>query len=94
MGEIHSNDINCIDWSTHDSNFLLTGSSDQSANITDLRKGMPLTSNTGHSSPVTCVQFAPFSSSVVASADQDLLIWDFVYIYIYILYLERRNRIK
>ena len=33
----HSDDINCIDWNQKDENLIVTGSSDTTANIIDLR---------------------------------------------------------
>ena len=37
IDDIHSDDINCIDWNPHNHNLLLAGSSDHSVSIIDLR---------------------------------------------------------
>ena len=35
---VHSGDVNCVDWSALDANYLVTGSNDRSVCIVDLRK--------------------------------------------------------
>ena len=37
IDEIHSDDINCVDWNPHNSNLLLAGSSDHSVSVIDIR---------------------------------------------------------
>lgn len=37
IDNIHKQDINCVDWSEINLNYIMTGSSDESAKIIDLR---------------------------------------------------------
>ena len=38
FADIHKNDINCVDWSSFDTNYICTGSTDQSIALIDIRK--------------------------------------------------------
>ncbi|CAI0627984.1 unnamed protein product [Linum tenue] len=78
-------DLHSVDWSPHDSNFILTGSADNSVCMFDRRS---LTSNgvgshvhkfEGHKAAVLCVQWCPDKSSVFGSSAEDgiLNIWDY-----------------
>nr|XP_018684678.1 PREDICTED: WD-40 repeat-containing protein MSI4-like isoform X2 [Musa acuminata subsp. malaccensis] len=81
----HDGDINCVDWSPHDENFLLTGSADSSVKIFDRRNltsggaGSSLHTFQHHKAAVLCVQWSPDKSSVFGSAGEDNLvnIWDY-----------------
>ncbi|CAL1357585.1 unnamed protein product [Linum trigynum] len=78
-------DLHSVDWSPHDSNFILTGSADNSVCMFDRRS---LTSNgvgshvhkfEGHNAAVLCVQWCPDKASVFGSSAEDglLNIWDY-----------------
>ncbi|CAI0387984.1 unnamed protein product [Linum tenue] len=78
-------DLHSVDWSPHDSNFILTGSADNSVCMFDRRS---LTSNgvgshvhkfEGHKAAVLCVQWCPDKASVFGSSAEDglLNIWDY-----------------
>ncbi|URE16882.1 WD-40 repeat-containing protein [Musa troglodytarum] len=76
----HDGDINCVDWSPHDENFILTGSADSSVKMFDRRN---LTSGGAGSSLHTFrhhkAAWSPDKSSVFGSAGEDNLIniWDY-----------------
>ena len=72
---VHSGDVNCVDWSALDANYLVTGSNDRSVCIVDLRKQEVTTRLSGHLSPVNSVQFCPFSHEYVASCADSLNLW-------------------
>jgi WD40 repeat protein len=48
MGDIHTADINCLDWCKSDSNIFATGSSDKSVAIIDRRKVYRITTVAAH----------------------------------------------
>ena len=80
----HDKDLHCVDWNTHDINFILTGSADNAVHMFDRRKlnsrgvGSPVYKFKGHDAPVLCVQWCPIKSSVFGSGAEDGLIniWD------------------
>ena len=47
MNNIHKDDINSVDWSKTDPNYVVTGSSDCEVNIIDIRK-ISSQSSSGH----------------------------------------------
>ncbi|KAL3528627.1 hypothetical protein ACH5RR_007949 [Cinchona calisaya] len=81
----HSADLHCVDWNPHDTNFILTGSADNTVHMFDRRNltsggvGSPVHTFEGHSAAVLCVQWSPCKSSVFGSAAEDgiLNLWDF-----------------
>lgn len=80
----HDGDLHCVDWSSHDINFILTGSADNTVHMFDRRKlnsrgvGSPVYKFEGHDAAVLCVQWCPDKSSVFGSCAEDgiLNIWD------------------
>ncbi|KAK2382958.1 WD-40 repeat-containing protein MSI4 [Trifolium repens] len=80
----HDGDLNCVDWNTHDINFIMTGSADNTVCMFDRRKlnsrgvGSPVYKFEGHDAPVLCVQWCPNKSSVFGSGAEDgiINIWD------------------
>jgi WD40 repeat protein len=74
--DIHSDDINCVDWNRHDENLLLTGSSDFTVSIVDIRNCKSIKYFDQHSSSVNYVKWSPFKENVFASAGSTLMIWD------------------
>ncbi|KAK2425191.1 WD-40 repeat-containing protein MSI4 [Trifolium repens] len=80
----HDGDLHCVDWNTHDINFILTGSADNTVHMFDRRKlnsrgvGSPVYKFEGHDAPVLCVQWCPNKSSVFGSGAEDgiINIWD------------------
>ncbi|CAJ2661111.1 unnamed protein product [Trifolium pratense] len=81
----HDGDLHCVDWNTHDINFILTGSADNTVRMFDRRKlnsrgvGSPVYKFEGHEAPVLCVQWCPNKSSVFGSGAEDgiINIWDY-----------------
>ncbi|KAM7480551.1 hypothetical protein LguiA_028764 [Lonicera macranthoides] len=81
----HNADLHCVDWNPHDTNFILTGSADNSVRMFDRRNltsggvGSPVHIFEGHSAAVLCVQWSPDKSSVFGSSAEDgiLNIWDY-----------------
>lgn len=80
----HDGDVHCVDWNTHDINFILTGSADNTVRMFDRRRlnsrgvGSPVYKFEGHDEPVLCVQWNPAKSSVFGSGAEDgiINIWD------------------
>ncbi|CAI9764672.1 unnamed protein product [Fraxinus pennsylvanica] len=66
----HSADLHCVDWNSHDENYILTGSDGV---------GLPVHKFAGHTSAVLCVQWSPGKHSVFGSSAEDglLNIWDY-----------------
>ncbi|XP_047176616.1 WD-40 repeat-containing protein MSI4-like isoform X2 [Vigna umbellata] len=85
VDKAHKGDLHCVDWSPHDSNFILTGSADNTVHMFDRRNlkssgvGSPVYKFEGHDAAVLCVQWSPDKSSVFGSAAEDgiLNIWDY-----------------
>ncbi|KAK4778431.1 hypothetical protein SAY86_005959 [Trapa natans] len=81
----HNADLHCVDWNPHDSNLILTGSTDNSIHMFDRRNltsngvGSPVYKFEGHKAAVLCVQWSPDESSVFGSSAEDglLNIWDY-----------------
>ncbi|KAJ3684732.1 hypothetical protein LUZ61_013896 [Rhynchospora tenuis] len=81
----HQADIHCVDWNAHDTNLILTGSSDNSVYMFDRRKftagwvASPIHEFEGHTAPILSIQWCPDRASVFASAAEDgmLNIWDY-----------------
>ncbi|KAL6585826.1 WD-40 repeat-containing protein msi4 [Orobanche minor] len=81
----HNADLHCVDWNSHDENYILTGSADNTVHMFDCRNltsdgvGLPVHKFQGHNAAVLCVQWSPDKSSVFgSSADDGLLnIWDY-----------------
>ncbi|KAK7325119.1 hypothetical protein VNO77_29209 [Canavalia gladiata] len=84
VDKAHDGDLHCVDWNSHDINFILTGSADNTVHMFDRRnltKGRvrsPVYKFEGHDAAVLCVQWNPDKSSVFGSAAEDgmLNIWD------------------
>ncbi|CAI2367505.1 unnamed protein product [Moneuplotes crassus] len=76
IDEIHSDDINCVDWNPHDHNLLLAGSSDHSVSLIDIRNGKCINYFDQHKSEVSYVQWSPFKENIFASSGDSLMIWD------------------
>ncbi|KAJ3694985.1 hypothetical protein LUZ60_000362 [Juncus effusus] len=80
----HEADLHCVDWNSHDTNLILTGSADNTVKLFDRRKlisnggSAPVHEFEGHDSAVLCVQWCPDKSSVFGSSAEDglLNIWD------------------
>ncbi|KAK2368789.1 WD-40 repeat-containing protein MSI4 [Trifolium repens] len=80
----HDGDLHCVDWNTHDINFILTGSADNTVRMFDRRKlnsqgvGSLVYKFEGHNAPVLCVQWCPDKSSVFGSGAENgiINIWD------------------
>ncbi|EYU28409.1 hypothetical protein ABFS82_12G121900 [Erythranthe guttata] len=81
----HNADLHCVDWNSHDDNFILTGSADHTVCMFDRRNlnsagiGSPVHKFEGHSAAVLCVQWSPDKTSVFGSSAEDglLNIWDY-----------------
>ncbi|KAL8503063.1 hypothetical protein ACS0TY_021980 [Phlomoides rotata] len=81
----HNADLHCVDWNSHDENYILTGSADHTVcmfdrrNLTSDGNGMPVHKFEGHSAAVLCVQWSPDKCSVFGSSAEDglLNIWDY-----------------
>lgn len=81
----HNADLHCVDWNPHDTNFILTGSADNSVCMFDRRNltsggvGSPVHTFEGHSAAVLCVQWSPHKRSVFGSSAEDgiLNLWDY-----------------
>ncbi|MQL80227.1 hypothetical protein Taro_012687 [Colocasia esculenta] len=75
----HDADLHCVDWNPHDSNFILTGSADNSVRMFDRRNltsggiGSPIHIFEGHKAA-----WCPDKASVFGSAAEDgfLNVWD------------------
>ncbi|KAG8367241.1 hypothetical protein BUALT_Bualt16G0052100 [Buddleja alternifolia] len=81
----HNADLHCVDWNSHDENYILTGSADHAVcmfdrrNLTSNGVGSPVHKFEGHSAAVLCVQWSPDKRSVFGSSAEDglLNIWDY-----------------
>lgn len=81
----HNADLHCVDWNSHDENYILTGSADHTVCMYDRRSltsngiGSPVHKFEGHSAAVLCVQWSPDKCSVFGSSAEDglLNIWDY-----------------
>ncbi|KAJ4806967.1 Transducin family protein / WD-40 repeat family protein [Rhynchospora pubera] len=81
----HDDDLHCVDWNTHDTNLILTGSADNTVRIFDRRNltaggvGSPIYKFEGHNAPILSIQWCPDIASVFASGAEDgfLNIWDY-----------------
>lgn len=88
--QAHTDDINTVDWSKHDTHYVATGSNDQTVSILDLRR---LTAEAptdkaqlcpavvrqlkgAHSSSINVVRFSAHSKDYLASSGDALVIWD------------------
>ena len=78
LREVHSSDINTVDWSRHDEWLLATGSNDTLVKLLDLRQsGNPIISCLHkHQSKVHQVKFADFDRRYLASSGDSLVFWD------------------
>lgn len=78
LREVHSSDINTVDWSKHDEWLLSTGSNDTLVKLLDLRQsGNPIISCLHkHKSKVDKVKFADFDRRYLASSGDSLVFWD------------------
>ncbi|KAL3829984.1 hypothetical protein ACJIZ3_018786 [Penstemon smallii] len=86
----HNADLHCVDWNSHDENYILTGyflkgfsdyrSADHTVCMFDRRNltadgvGSPLHKFKGHSAAVLCVQWCPDKRSVFGSSAEDGLL--------------------
>ncbi|EPS59609.1 hypothetical protein M569_15196, partial [Genlisea aurea] len=81
----HNSDLHCVDWNSHDDNYILTGSADRSVHMFDRRNitsngvGLPVHKFEGHTAAVLCVQWSPDNRSIFGSSAEDglLNIWDY-----------------
>ncbi|XP_042060736.1 WD-40 repeat-containing protein MSI4-like [Salvia splendens] len=81
----HNADLHCVDWNSHDENYILTGSADNTVCMFDRRNitangiGSPVHKFAGHKAAVLCVQWSPDKCSVFGSSAEDglLNIWDY-----------------
>ncbi|PIN25126.1 Nucleosome remodeling factor, subunit CAF1/NURF55/MSI1 [Handroanthus impetiginosus] len=81
----HNADLHCVDWNSHDENYILTGSADNAVcmfdrrNLTSNGVGAPVHKFEGHTAAVLCVQWSPDKRSVFGSSAEDglLNIWDY-----------------
>ncbi|XP_042004217.1 WD-40 repeat-containing protein MSI4-like isoform X2 [Salvia splendens] len=81
----HDADIHCVDWNSHDENYILTGSEDNTVCMFDRRNisasgvGIPVHKFSGHNAAVLSVQWSPDKCSVFGSSAEDglLNIWDY-----------------
>lgn len=81
--DAHEQEINCADFNPRSEFLLVTGSSDKTAALWDLRNiKNKLHSFNSHSDELLQVQWAPFNESVFASASADrrLAVWDLSHI--------------
>eukprot|EP00511_Aplanochytrium_stocchinoi_P002955 CAMPEP_0204824780 /NCGR_PEP_ID=MMETSP1346-20131115/2764_1 /ASSEMBLY_ACC=CAM_ASM_000771 /TAXON_ID=215587 /ORGANISM="Aplanochytrium stocchinoi, Strain GSBS06" /LENGTH=450 /DNA_ID=CAMNT_0051952115 /DNA_START=163 /DNA_END=1515 /DNA_ORIENTATION=- len=75
----HSAEVNCLSFSPFNQYLLLTGSSDNTIKLWDMRNmKRSLHSFEGHKDDVLQVHWAPFSEAVMASCSQDrrIMVWD------------------
>ncbi|KAL2480170.1 WD-40 repeat-containing protein MSI4 [Abeliophyllum distichum] len=81
----HNADLHCVDWNSHDENYILTGSADHTVSMFDRRNltsdgvRSPVHKFEGHTAPVLCVQWSPEKCSVFGTSAEDglLNIWDY-----------------
>ncbi|KAL2457668.1 WD-40 repeat-containing protein MSI4 [Abeliophyllum distichum] len=81
----HNADLHCVDWNSHDENYILTGSADHTVSMFDRRNltsdgvRSPIHKFEGHTAPVLCVQWSPEKCSVFGTSAEDglLNIWDY-----------------
>mmetsp|Transcript_43529 Transcript_43529/g.42011 ORF Transcript_43529/g.42011 Transcript_43529/m.42011 type:complete len:99 (-) Transcript_43529:178-474(-) len=79
LQNLHKVDINSVDWSNCDSNYVVTGSTDKNVHIVDIRKtgsDSVVRKLSYHQNSINVVKFSPFSKDFVASSGDKLLIWD------------------
>ena len=84
MSDAHSGDLNCVDWSPLDKNYVLTGSQDTTLVLHDMRvmgsksQASILKRLHGHAAPVMGVQWCPHRANFFASSGEDntVLLWD------------------
>jgi len=77
--DAHSHEVNSVDFNKQEQNLLLSGSSDKSVGVWDIRNmRVKLASLEYHNEAVYGVKWAPFSGSLLASFGNDrrVLIWD------------------
>ncbi|KAL1554967.1 WD-40 repeat-containing protein msi4, variant 2 [Salvia divinorum] len=81
----HNADLHCVDWNSHDENYILTRSADNTVCMFDRRNisasgvGFPVHIFSGHKAAVLSVQWSPDKCSVFGSSAEDglLNIWDY-----------------
>lgn len=82
MDDLHSSDINTVDWSGLNQNLIATGSNDTLVKIIDTRKAYQFAPNSvvkvleKHQAKVQTVKFSPFDSRYLASTGDSIIIWD------------------
>ena len=76
LSNVHSKDINTVDWSKHDEHLLATGSNDTTVNLIDLRKPGIISTFYKHESKVAQVKFCDFDRRYLASSGDNLIFWD------------------
>ena len=77
--EAHAGEVNCLSYNPFKEHLLVTGSSDRTLALWDLRNtSSKLHSFEAHLDQVTGVEWAPFSETVLAStsADRRVCLWD------------------
>ena len=74
--DIHSDDINWVDWNKNNSNLLLTGSSDNTVSIIDIRNCKSIKYFDQHQESVNYVKWSPFNEKIFASAADSLMLWN------------------
>ncbi|KRX07074.1 WD40-repeat-containing domain [Pseudocohnilembus persalinus] len=82
IGNLHSDDINCVDWNIQNPNYIATGSSDTTAHIVDLRKRDSVqkiqlkTQHKDYPNNILSIQFSPFDSRFLAVGANELYIYN------------------
>ena len=85
MKEVHSSDINCVDWCSTNDNLIATGSNDTFVKILDVRRALEYDQNKQqpvvktlrkHKAQVQTVKFSDFSPQYLASSGDTLIFWD------------------
>ena len=77
--DAHDEDVNCLSFSKFDSFMLVTGSSDQTVKLWDMRNlAKPMHVMEGHHGPVMQVAWSPTTETVVGSCGEDrrVHLWD------------------
>lgn len=78
--DIHTDDINCVDWNTLDENLICTGSSDSSFCILDLRNlAKPIhrvQSKQTKTSQIVLAKFSNFDKNIMGIGSDSLRIYD------------------
>jgi len=73
---IHTDDINWIDWNKFNENLLLTGSSDFTVSVVDIRNCKPIKQFDQHKSSINYVKWSPFKEHMFASSGTSLMLWN------------------